>query len=103
MIGCLVAFVVLLAIVIPVALVVSKKNNSDSDSGSGSSSSGSGGPSNSNLDSISRDSIPVSLYGILFMIVANPTSELCKRYCSRSVYLVRHKRLQCHLHERHSG
>ncbi|CAG8203684.1 unnamed protein product [Penicillium olsonii] len=55
LLGCLLLLVLVLAIVIPVAVVVSKKNDTDTGS-SGSSSSG--GPSNSNLDSISRDSIP---------------------------------------------
>ncbi|CAG8420173.1 unnamed protein product [Penicillium salamii] len=55
LLGSLLLLVLVLAIVIPVAIVVSKKN--DSDTGSPRSSS-SGDPSNSNLDSVSRDSIP---------------------------------------------
>ncbi|KAJ5221395.1 uncharacterized protein N7469_010282 [Penicillium citrinum] len=55
-IGVLMLIILLLAIIIPVAVTVSK-NKSD-DSGSSSGSSGSSGPSNSNLDSISKDSIP---------------------------------------------
>lgn len=58
-VGCIVAVLLLLVIVIPVALVVSKKGGS-SNSDSSSSSSSSGSPSNSNLNGISRDSIPVS-------------------------------------------
>ena len=53
-VGSIVAFLLLLAIIIPVAVVESKKKSeekSDSDSS---------GPNNSNLNSISRDSIPVS-------------------------------------------
>jgi glucan 1,3-beta-glucosidase len=56
-IGCLLLVALILAIIIPVAVVLSKKKSSDSGS---SSPSNSDGPSNSNLDSISRDSIPVS-------------------------------------------
>ncbi|KAJ6134962.1 hypothetical protein N7512_000122 [Penicillium capsulatum] len=55
-IGCLVLLLLLLVIIIPVAVTESKKK-SDSDSNSSASS----GPDNSNLDGISRDSIPVGL------------------------------------------
>lgn len=58
-VGALLLVVLLLAIIIPVAVTASK-NKSD-DSGGSSGSSGSSGPSNSNLDSISKDSIPVSI------------------------------------------
>lgn len=66
-IGVLMLIILLLAIIIPVAVTVSK-NKSD-DSGSSSGSSGSSGPSNSNLDSISKDSIPVSTPRYFFKFV----------------------------------
>lgn len=50
--------IILLAIIIPVAVVVSKKNKGDKDNSDPSDPESS--PSNSNLDSISRSSIPVS-------------------------------------------
>ncbi|KAJ5513247.1 Glycoside hydrolase superfamily [Penicillium fimorum] len=56
LVGCLLGVILLLAIVIPVALVVSKKKGSDSKSSS--SDSGDSSSTTSNLDSISRDSIP---------------------------------------------
>ncbi|KAJ5129455.1 Glycoside hydrolase superfamily [Penicillium bovifimosum] len=55
--ACLLAVALLLAIIIPVAVVVSKKKGSDSNSKSSSTSSSSDDPT-SNLDDISRDSIP---------------------------------------------
>lgn len=59
-------FIILLAIIIPVAVVVSKKGNSGaSDSGGAktAASDNSGGPDNSNLDNISKDSIPSQYKG----------------------------------------
>lgn len=74
-VGSLVLLLLLLAIIIPVAVVASKKS-SDSDSDSDSSSSS--GPSNSNLDGISRDSIPVSHYQKAVTINADFNSGLCE-------------------------
>lgn len=85
-IGCLLLVVLILAIVIPVAVVLSKKKGSDSGS---SGSSGSSGPSNSNLDGISRDSIPVSFEVIYSFDLTNGyTSELCPGHGTRPVHLV---------------
>ncbi|PIB02479.1 putative glucan 1,3-beta-glucosidase D [Cercospora beticola] len=60
-------FIVLLAIIIPVAVVVSKKNSSGGGDGLGGATSaasgGSGKPNNSNLDDISKDSIPEQYKG----------------------------------------
>ena len=53
--------ILLLVIIVPVAVVVSKKKNDDPASGQ----SGEEKPANSNLDKISRDSIPVGFAGSL--------------------------------------
>jgi glucan 1,3-beta-glucosidase len=66
-VGSLVGVLLLLAIIIPVAVLEVNKNNG-SDSSSSSSNSGS---STSNLDGISRDSIPVSLIKPYFNGSAN--------------------------------
>jgi glucan 1,3-beta-glucosidase len=90
-VGCLLAVILLLAIIIPVALVVSKKKGSDSKPSSSDSDDSS---PTSNLDSISRDSIPVSVECTGLMEFAdNSPSELCQGHRLGSVYVVRDQRV----------
>lgn len=62
---CVAVLIILLGIIIPVAVVVSKKKggNSGGDAGDTSSSTGATKPSNSNLNGVSKDSIPQSAQG----------------------------------------
>ncbi|KAL3476314.1 glycoside hydrolase superfamily [Aspergillus californicus] len=78
--------VVLLIVIIVVAVVVSQNNDSDSDSDSSDSSSDSSGPSNSNLDGISRDSIPDSAQGtVLDPFTWYDTTDFNVTYTSETV------------------
>ena len=100
LIGCLLAVLLLLAIIIPVAIVVSKKKGSDPKSSSSSSSDSGDSSTTSNLGSISRDSIPVSLERATLMEISdNSTSELRQRYRPRSIYVVRDRRVQPYIHK----
>ena len=89
--------IVLLAIIIPVSVVFSKKHKGDNDDSDPADASSS--PSNSNLDGVSHDSIPVSL----LLIVARACADnigIRQRHSSRSIHLVRHDGFQCYLHQR---
>jgi glucan 1,3-beta-glucosidase len=98
-IGCLLLVVLVLAIVIPVAFVVSKKKGSDT--GSSSSSGSSDGPT-SNLDSISRDSIPVSLESTHSTNLTDSyTLELRKRHSPGSLHMVRDHWFQPYFYKCH--
>ncbi|KAI9367922.1 glycoside hydrolase superfamily [Aspergillus egyptiacus] len=78
--------VILLIIIIVVAVVVSKNNDSNSDSDSSDSSTGSSGPNNSNLDGISRDSIPESARGtVLDPFTWYDTTDFNVTYTSETV------------------
>jgi glucan 1,3-beta-glucosidase len=96
-IGSLAAVLILLAIVIPVAISEAKGKSSDSGSSSSDSSSG---PANSNLDGISKDSIPVSSYPLQdeeFILTTSPV--LCTGHLLGSIHMVRHRGFQCHLYQ----
>lgn len=60
-----VSFLIILAIVIPVAIMMSKKGDDD-DASTGDGDSKSDGPSNSNLDKIDKDSIPADKKGTIY-------------------------------------